>query len=234
MKGLPLTYGKDMQEDKEPLFDAADTLALALAAMAGMVRDLKAEPGAHARGGRGRLLHRDRPRRLAGARAGLPFREAHHVTGALVAMADDKGVDLAELTLAEMQAVEPRITRGVYRVLTVEASVAARTCSGGTAPANVRAAAKAARKAGVGRRLILLVRAGCRWRACGKKGTLLPSRPTTAVACTADLPAPVTLACGSPAPGRGRRRRSASRTPSARRSTSIRGRRELADAIAAA
>jgi argininosuccinate lyase len=146
LKGLPLTYGKDMQEDKEPLFDAADSLELGVAAMAGMVRDLKA--------------NEERMRAVASAdysvatdladwlvrEVGLPFRQAHHVTGALVGKAASKGVGLDGLSLKEMQAVEPRITKGVYRVLAVEASVAARKSLGGTAPANVARAAKEARK----------------------------------------------------------------------------------------
>jgi argininosuccinate lyase len=151
LKGLPLTYGKDMQEDKEPLFDAADSLELGIAAMAGMVRDLNANP--------------ERMRAVASAdysvatdladwlvrEVGLPFRQAHHVTGALVGKASDKGVGLDELSLGEMQAVEPRITRGVYGVLTVEASVKARKSLGGTAPANVARAVKEARRRFLGR-----------------------------------------------------------------------------------
>jgi argininosuccinate lyase len=146
LKGLPLTYGKDMQEDKEPLFDASDSLELGIAAMAGMVRDLRANP--------------DRMRAVASAdysvatdladwlvrKVGLPFRQAHHVTGRLVGIAADKAVDLDKLSLAEMRAVEPRIDRSVYKVLTVEASVAARRSFGGTAPANVARAIKAARR----------------------------------------------------------------------------------------
>ena len=145
LKGLPLTYGKDMQEDKEPLFDAADSLELGVAAMTGMVRDLKANP--------------ERMRAVASAdysvatdladwlvrKVGLPFRQAHHVDRRLVGIAAAKGVDLDKLSLAEMQAVEPRIDRGVYRVLTVEASVAARKSFGGTAPANVARAVGEAR-----------------------------------------------------------------------------------------
>jgi argininosuccinate lyase len=151
LKGLPLTYGKDMQEDKEPLFDAADSLELGIAAMTGMVRDLKANP--------------ERMRAVASAdysvatdladwlvrKVGLPFRQAHHVTGRLVGIAADKGVDLDKLTLAEMQAVEPKIDRSVYRVLTVEASVNARKSLGGTAPANVVRAVAEARKRFLGR-----------------------------------------------------------------------------------
>jgi len=151
LKGLPLTYGKDMQEDKEPLFDAADSLELGIAAMAGMVRDLKANP--------------ERMRAVASAdysvatdladwlvrKVGLPFRQAHHVTGRLVGIAAGKGVDLDKLALAEMQAVEPKIDRGVYRVLTVEASVNARKSLGGTAPANVVRAVAEARRRFLGR-----------------------------------------------------------------------------------
>ncbi|HKM61995.1 MAG TPA: lyase family protein, partial [Acidisphaera sp.] len=143
MKGLPLAYGKDMQEDKEPVFDAAETWALSLAAMAGMVRDLRPDT--------------ERMRRFAGSGFAtatdladwlvrvlrLPFREAHHVTGRLVAMAEAKGVDLAGLSLDEMRAVQPAITEDVFGVLTVDASVASRGSYGGTAPANV--AAQAAR-----------------------------------------------------------------------------------------
>jgi argininosuccinate lyase len=152
LKGLPLAYGKDMQEDKEPLFDAAGSLELGIAAMTGMVRDLKA--------------NKQRMRSVAAAdysvatdladwlvrKAGLPFRRAHHVTGRLVGIAADKGVDLEKLALAEMQSVEPRIHRGVYRVLTVEASVAARRSHGGTAPANVVRAIKQARQRFLGGR----------------------------------------------------------------------------------
>jgi argininosuccinate lyase len=141
MKGLPLAYAKDMQEDKEPVFDAADAWALALAATAGMARDMTpdvARMRALAGGGFAtatdladwlvRVLH-------------LPFRDAHHVTGRLVARAEARGVDLAALTLTEMQAEEPRITADVFSVLSVEASIASRTSEGGTAPARVTAAA---------------------------------------------------------------------------------------------
>ena len=144
LKGLPLTYGKDMQEDKEPLFDAADSLELGVAAMTGMVRDLKANPE------RMRAVATDLADWLV-RKVGLPFREAHHVTGRLVGIAADKGVDLDKLALSEMQAVEPRIDRGVYRVLTVEASVAARKSLGGTAPSNVARAVAEARRRFLGR-----------------------------------------------------------------------------------
>lgn len=145
MKGLPMTFCKDMQEDKEPLFDAVDNLELAVDATAGMVVDMKAR--------------RDK---LKDALSGgfptatdladwlvrvlnMPFRDAHHVTGAIVAMAEQKGVDIAELSLADMQTVESSITEDIYSVLSAEASVQSRTSFGGTAPEMVRAAASEAR-----------------------------------------------------------------------------------------
>ena len=146
MKGLPMTFCKDMQEDKEPLFDAVESLTLAVAATAGMVDDMQPRPD----------------RMMAGLEKGfptatdladwcvrvlnLPFRDAHHVTGALVAKAEARGVDLAELSLEEMQSVEKRITSDIYSVLSPAASVASRTSFGGTAPSRVREAAAAARK----------------------------------------------------------------------------------------
>jgi argininosuccinate lyase len=138
MKGLALTYGKDMQEDKEPLFEAAENLSLCLAAMEGMVRDIAP----------------DRARLLSFAEEGyatatdladwlvrvlkLPFRDAHHVTGRIVRAAEQAGVALSALPLDAMQAIEPRITADVVAVLSAEASVASRTSFGGTAPANVK------------------------------------------------------------------------------------------------
>jgi argininosuccinate lyase len=146
LKGLPLTYGKDMQEDKEQLFDAADALALAVAATTGMARDMKANRKAMmAATAKGFLTATDLADWLV-RELGLPFREAHHVTGALVAKAEEKGVDLAGLELAEMQAVEPRLTEDVFEVLTVEASVASRASYGGTAPDQVRFQIGEARK----------------------------------------------------------------------------------------
>ena len=139
MKGLPLAYSKDMQEDKEQVFDAADNLMLALAAMEGMVRDMAANP---------------EPLRVAAAsgfstatdladwlvrEAGLPFREAHHVTGSLVALAEAEGKDLPDLTLDQMQSAHPAITESVFDVLGVDNSVRSRTSYGGTAPDQVRA-----------------------------------------------------------------------------------------------
>ena len=138
MKGLPLAYSKDMQEDKKATFEAFDDLFLAVAAMTGMIGD----------------LGMDADRMRAAASAGFstatdladwlvrtlktPFRDAHHATGKIVAIAEQKGVRLDELSLADMQSVEPKITKDVFSVLTVEASVASRTSYGGTAPENVK------------------------------------------------------------------------------------------------
>jgi argininosuccinate lyase len=141
MKGLPLAYAKDTQEDKEPVFDAADALALSLAAMAGMVRDLVPDTARlRAMAGSGFATATDLADWLVRV-LHLPFRTAHHVTGRLVAKAEMAGVDLAGLTLAQMQQEEPGITAAIFDVLTVDASVASRTSYGGTAPANVAAAA---------------------------------------------------------------------------------------------
>ncbi|QIG48148.1 argininosuccinate lyase [Nordella sp. HKS 07] len=137
MKGLPLTYSKDMQEDKEPAFDAIDNLSLAIAAMTGMVKDL--EPNAkvmRAAAAQGFATATDLADWLVRA-LGLPFREAHHVTGALVALAEKKNCDLASLSLTDMHSVNDKITTDVYKVLSVENSVASRTSLGGTAPKNV-------------------------------------------------------------------------------------------------
>ncbi len=146
LKGLPLAYGKDMQEDKEPVFDAADTLALCVAALAGMMEQavfdterMKADAG------RGFTTATDLADWLVRA-AGIPFRRAHHITGRLVKMAEDRGCDLEDLSLADMQSVEAAITEDIFAVLGVDNSVASRTSEGGTAPANVAAAAAAARE----------------------------------------------------------------------------------------
>ena len=139
MKGLPLAYSKDMQEDKEQVFDAADSLMLALAAMAGMVRDMTPrEEALRVAAASGFSTATDLADWLV-RRLGLPFREAHHVTGSLVRMAEDRGVDLPDLTLADMQEVHPGIIAEVYEVLGVDNSVASRASYGGTAPAQVRA-----------------------------------------------------------------------------------------------
>lgn len=138
MKGLPLAYSKDMQEDKEPVFDAFDALELGLAAMAGMVADM--------------TPNKDRLAEAAGAafstatdladwlvmNLNMPFRDAHHVTGTIVALAEKQGLTLDALALEDMQSVEPRITDKVYNVLTPLASASSRTSYGGTAPSEVR------------------------------------------------------------------------------------------------
>lgn len=138
MKGLPLAYSKDMQEDKEQVFDAAESLELSLAAMAGMVSDME--------------IRADQMRKAAGSgystatdladwlvrEAGLPFRDAHHATGRAVAMAEEKQCELAELSLQDLQTINPAITSGIFDVLTVDASVASRQSFGGTAPSQVR------------------------------------------------------------------------------------------------
>ena len=137
MKGLPLAYSKDMQEDKEVAFDALDSLSLSLAAMTGMVEDLKA--------------NREKMRASANAgfstatdvadwlvkQANIPFREAHHITGQLVALCEQKGVSLEGLTIEDFKFVDHRIDSRIHKVLSVEASVAARKSYGGTAPENV-------------------------------------------------------------------------------------------------
>ncbi len=147
MKGLPLAYSKDMQDDKPPVFEAHDLLALSIAAMTGMVESAE--------------FRTDRMRGLAESgfatatdladwlvrEGGIPFREAHHITGRAVAAAEAKGVRLDQLELAELQAIDGRIDPRVFDVLTVDASVASRRSFGGTAPARVRAAIAAARAA---------------------------------------------------------------------------------------
>ena len=139
MKGLPMTYGKDMQEDKVPAFEAFDALDLAISAMTGMVDDLtpKTEVMAAAAGA-GYSTATDLADWLVRT-LDLPFRDAHHLTGQAVKRAEDLGVDLPALPLVQLQAIEPRITEDVYKVLTPDASVASRTSYGGTAPSQVRA-----------------------------------------------------------------------------------------------
>jgi argininosuccinate lyase len=142
MKGLPLTYSKDMQEDKEPAFDAVDNLSLAIAAMSGMAADMEpATDRMAAAAGSGYSTATDLADWLVRVLA-MPFRDAHHVTGTLVAMAEDRTIALDELSLEDMQSVEPRITRDVFSVLTPQASARSRTSLGGTAPANVKREAK--------------------------------------------------------------------------------------------
>ncbi len=137
MKGLPLAYAKDMQEDKEPVFDAAAAWALSLAASAGMIRDMVPDTARmRALASSGFATATDLADWLVRVLK-LPFRAAHHATGQLVALAESKGLELAGLSLADMRSVEPGITASVFDVLSVDASVASRTSYGGTAPANV-------------------------------------------------------------------------------------------------
>jgi argininosuccinate lyase len=137
MKGLPLTYSKDMQEDKEPAFDAIDNLSLAIAATAGMVRDMEPNAARMRESAKSGFSTATDLADWLVQNLGMPFRQAHHVTGSLVALAEKKKCDLPELSLADMQSVEKRIGKDVFRVLTVEASVASRKSLGGTAPASV-------------------------------------------------------------------------------------------------
>ena len=142
MKGLPLAYAKDMQEDKEQTFDALDNLALAIAAMAGMVRDMEPNKDVlKAAANSGYATATDLADWLV-QNLKMPFRDAHHVTGRIVALAEKKSCLLSEVSLEELQAIHSGITKAVFKVLTVEASVASRTSFGGTAPVNVRRAAK--------------------------------------------------------------------------------------------
>jgi argininosuccinate lyase len=142
MKGLPLTYAKDMQEDKEGVFDALQTLSLVLAAMTGMTRDMALDvKRMKAAAGAGYATATDLADWLV-RRLKMPFREAHHVTGRIVAAASARGVALEKLPLVEMQAIEPRIDQEVFSVLGVDRSVKSRTSYGGAAPSNVRRQAR--------------------------------------------------------------------------------------------
>ena len=142
MKGLPLAYAKDMQEDKEGVFDALDSLALSVAAMTGMVEDLQPDlPAMALAAAKGHSTATDLADWLV-RKLDLPFRDAHHVTGRIVALADVKGVELKALSLADFQSVEPRITRDAFHALDVAGSVKSRKSYGGTAPNNVRSQAK--------------------------------------------------------------------------------------------
>ena len=146
MKGLPMTYGKDMQEDKEPIFDAHDTVMLSLAAMTGMLSDTtfnKERMAADA--GKGFSTATDLADWLVRV-LGMPFRDAHHVTGAVVKMAEDKGLELDDLTLDDLQSIEPRIMNAVFEILSVDNSLKSRISVGGTAPSNVVSACAEARK----------------------------------------------------------------------------------------
>ncbi|WP_425487027.1 argininosuccinate lyase [Microvirga makkahensis] len=137
MKGLPLAYAKDTQEDKEPLFDAADTLEIVLAATTGMIQDLEPVPERMAAvAGAGFSTATDLADWLVRS-LNIPFRDAHHVTGRIVSEAESRGCSLEELPLEVMQAVEPRVHEGIYEVLGVDNSVRSRTSFGGTAPVRV-------------------------------------------------------------------------------------------------
>jgi len=145
MKGLPLAYSKDMQEDKEPVFHAVDALMLSIAAMAGMARDMKPNRGAMLAAAKlGFTTATDLADWLVQMH-GKPFREAHHVSGSLVAEAERRGCGLEDLPLDAMRAIAPEIDESVYQVLKVENSAAARTSFGGAAPARVREAVAAAK-----------------------------------------------------------------------------------------
>ena len=138
MKGLPLSYSKDMQEDKEAVFDAAQTLELCLAAMTGMVSDMAVNTASMKKAaGAGFATATDLADWLVRA-LNVPFREAHHITGRAVAMAESRKTALEKLELSELQSLHPGITGEVFSVLTVEKSVRSRTSFGGAAPVEVR------------------------------------------------------------------------------------------------
>ena len=145
MKGLPMAYSKDMQEDKEPVFDASDTMMLCLAAMTGMVETLTVNADAmKAAAGKGFSTATDLADWLV-RELNIPFRDAHHITGSVVKLAEENGCGLEDLTLEQLQSVHADITAEAQAVLSVDSSVASRTSYGGTAPDNVRAQAAAAR-----------------------------------------------------------------------------------------
>jgi argininosuccinate lyase len=146
LKGLPLTYSKDMQEDKEPVFECVDTLALCLAATTGMVEDMTISAARMREAATAGFTTATDLADYLVTNLGLPFRDAHHVTGKLVKLAEERGVTLEALPLDALQSVEPRLTDAVRAHLTVEASMGRRTSYGGTAPERVRAAVHAARE----------------------------------------------------------------------------------------
>lgn len=147
MKGLPLTYNKDMQEDKEPVFEAFEQWRICVQVMAGMVLDFAARPERMRDvAAQGYATATDLADWLV-RKLGLPFRQAHHITARVVKLASEQGLELVEMSLVSMQSVEPRITQEVFGVLSVEASVASRTSFGGTSPIRVREAIAAAKAA---------------------------------------------------------------------------------------
>jgi len=146
MKGLPLAYSKDMQEDKEPVFDAAEALMVCVAAATGMIADLTFDrERLAAAAGEGFTTATDLADWLV-REAGVPFRESHHITGRVVALAEEKGCGLEDLALAELTAIDERISNAVFDVLGVDNSVRSRNSYGGTAPDNVRAQVISARE----------------------------------------------------------------------------------------
>jgi argininosuccinate lyase len=146
LKGLPLAYGKDLQEDKEPVFDAADTLELCLAATAAMIAGMSVDRERLAAAAAvGHTTATDLADWLV-RRLGVTFREAHNAASQAVRRAEERGVGLAALELEDFRAIEPRITGELLEVLSVECSVASRTSFGGTAPARVREAIRAAKE----------------------------------------------------------------------------------------
>jgi len=146
MKGLPLAYSKDMQEDKVPVFETDDVLALALAAMTGMIRDLNVNrPAMRAATEHGFITATDLADWFVRV-VGVPFREAHHITGRIVALAEQSNQKLADLSLHDLQSIDSRINQDVFSVLGVDSSVASRTSIGGTAPIRVREAIQQAKE----------------------------------------------------------------------------------------
>jgi argininosuccinate lyase len=139
LKGLPLAYGKDMQEDKEGVFDAADALGIALAATTGMIRDMTPQPDAMLAALKTGFPTATDLADYMVRELGMPFREAHHASGSIVAEAAAKGLDLEEVSLDALQAIEPRIKADIIGLLSVASAAAARTSFGGTAPDEVRA-----------------------------------------------------------------------------------------------
>ena len=142
MKGLPLAYAKDMQEDKEPVFDALDALTLGISALAGMVSDLVIDPNTMKKAAGAEFSTATDLADWLVQTLNIPFREAHHITGTIVALAEKKAIDLKQVPLSDLQSVEPRITDDVFGVLDPASSAASRKSLGGTAPSNVRRQAK--------------------------------------------------------------------------------------------
>jgi argininosuccinate lyase len=146
MKGLPLAYSKDMQDDKEPVFEARDLLLLSLEALAGMVETIEFVPERmRAAAAQGFSTATDLADWLV-RQGDVPFREAHHITGKVVKMAEERGCELADLTIADLKDIDERIDERVFDVLSVDASVRSRKSYGGTAPERVREQIKTARE----------------------------------------------------------------------------------------